>query len=162
MKLRTRRPPRRIFRSTSKACGRATVWCGPGSQWDNPWRARSGERLVQHAILRAHAAFNNPRWIHAGSILHGPRPPDKRERAYAMTRLYNVWVDRRVCEVPASVGFAMSAAMTGGDGASPFPEPPSIEEIRAALRGRNLADAESLRMASHVNVLLAIANAEEP
>jgi hypothetical protein len=118
--------------------------------------------MVAEAIRRAHVAFNDPPWINAGGILHGPRPPNKRELSIAFTGLYRVWIDRRIGEVSKALAVAMAAAMQGDDRAEPLEQPPDLAAIRQTLRGRNLADSAPKTVASQVGKLLEIANTEAP
>lgn len=139
-------------------CGANVIWCGPGSPWDNPWRARQHEPLVANAIHRAHIQFNDPPWTNAGGILHGPRRARPGEQALALASLYRIWVESRIGEMSAALRVAIAAALAGDDHAAPFPAPPTREAIRTALRGRTLADGGNRKHATHAFVLLDLAN----
>lgn len=160
MKRPTKPRKLRVVRHKSRdRCGKDVIWCGPGSDWENPWRARQHEPAIAEAIRSAHIQFNDPPWVNAGGILHGPRHAKPPEKATAQVGLYRVWVDGRVGQMPKALRIAMERAI-GGDGrAAPFPPPPSAETIRIALRGRKLADSADRKFATHAFVLLEIANA---
>lgn len=150
-----------VRHKTRERCGKDVVWCGPGSEWDSPWRARQHEPAIAEAIYRAHVQFNNPPWVNAGGILHGPRHARPPEKALALVGLYRVWVDGRVDQMPKALRRAMEAVIDGVGRGAAFPAPPCAVSIRTALRGRKLADCADRKFATHAAVLLEIANAPE-
>jgi hypothetical protein len=167
MKRSAKRSKLRVVRhKTRDRCGKDVVWCGPGSHWDNPWRARQSEPLVANAIHRAHIQFNNPPWVNAGGILHGPRHARPAEKALALAGLYRVWLTGRVAEMPDHLRVAMKAAIEGDAPAHAFDlpslkAPPPRHVIREALRGRTLADSAARTHATHAYALIEIANTPE-
>ncbi len=150
-----------VRHKTPDRCGKGVVWCGPGSPWDNPWRARQHEPAIAEAIYRAHIQFNNPPWVNAGGILHGPRHARPAEKAMALVGLYRVWIQGRVDQMPKALQIAMQNATERAQREGAFPQPPSADDIRVALRGRKLADCADRKFSTHAFILLEIANAPE-
>jgi len=162
--MRKPRKPRKMTvarHKTPDRCGKDVIWCGPGSRWDNPWRARQHEPAIANAIHRAHIQINNPPWAHAGGILHGPRHARPAEKALALAGLYRIWVNGRVADMPVTLRIAIQDALEGDERCAPLPAPPSADEIRTALRGRKLADCAARKFATHAFSLIEIANAPE-
>lgn len=145
------RAPVRLWRTAWRFCPASAKWVGPGSNFDNPFRSSPG-------LQRAAAIVARYPEREAWGILGGvePAPPTPGELAAGAAWLYREWRAGRMGELSKNLAFRLKEAKLDSL------VPPTDEEIRAALRGYDLADLAPHHHASHVSELLRVANASAP
>lgn len=153
--------PIRIQRSRAKGwrMPEGTIYVGRPGPWGNPfpvtgdwipWAAfASGFRADRSGRLAASLAFYR-HWIR-GDVIEGPHASTKSDDLIVYSDGKQIDTMSQAREM--AVGFA---AMMRGD--LVIPPPPTIEEVRSALRGKSLACWCPVDQPCHAAVLLEIAN----
>lgn len=137
------------------------VYVGRPSRWGNPFPWR-GDWIVWAAVAagyradaegrRAAAIAYYRQWL-TGQVTPGPLANDQSGGFIT----YESGIGMSVAEAARSI--AETCAMLHG-GKITVPLPPSIDDVRASLRGKNLACFCPLDQPCHADVLLEIANGE--
>ncbi|MDB5597417.1 MAG: hypothetical protein JWM36_4378 [Hyphomicrobiales bacterium] len=147
------RAPMRLWRTAERYTRRSAVWVGEGSPWANPW-----VRAPQ-AVQAAYIAWMAPPLVQTGKG-KSYRLGTPVQMSIVLRGLFRIWLAREDIG-PSRLGleFARVLRPCPDDAPALISEPWSHEEIRTALRGRDLVDGAPLSLTSHADVLLTIANA---
>jgi hypothetical protein len=147
------RAPLRLWRTAENYTPKTAIWVGPGSRWANPWIG------VYEATSAAFISFFQPEMLRTSHRNRHYRPPTEEELTTVHAALFRMWIFQ---EPPDSKPMAVAAAIKRARSGNIVPEPWSVDEIRAALAGKDLADAVDTRCFSHADHLLKIANGASP